>query len=292
MKYLSKLLLFGEYTIINGSRALAVPYDRYFGEWVKAEEPDVRLLGFADYLNQKGGPDFLNVAAFRAACREGWIFRSNIPLGYGLGSSGALCAAVYDRFATAPVLRTDTAALTELKRQLAWMESYFHGSSSGTDPLISYLNFPVLIHPQEGIREVAIPAMKNNPYHFFLLDTGISRSTGPLVDLYLEKCKEEEYATRIATGFVPVVNQLIDAYLQGRWPEVYDYMRSVSAFQWQHFSEMIPESVRPVWAKGVEQDRYVLKLCGAGGGGFLLGISKSKEAIEDLDWDFSCHFLL
>jgi mevalonate kinase len=291
LKYLSKLLLFGEYTIINGSRALAVPYDRYFGEWVKAEEPDARLLGLAGYLDRNEGPDFLNVTAFRTACREGWGFRSNIPLGYGLGSSGALCAAVYDRFAIAPVLRTDTAAFTELKRQLAWMESYFHGSSSGTDPLISYLNFPVLIHPQEGIREVAVPSMENNPYHFFLLDTGISRSTGPLVDLYLEKCKEEEYATRIATGFVPVVNQLIDAYLQGRWPEVYDHMRSVSAFQWQHFPEMIPEAVRVVWERGLEQDRYVLKLCGAGGGGFLLGISKSKEAIEDLDRDFSCHFL-
>ncbi|MCB0632832.1 MAG: mevalonate kinase [Saprospiraceae bacterium] len=290
MKYLSKLLLFGEYTVINGSRALAVPYNRFYGEWELAAVPDERLLRFAEYLDDAEGHAFLNVPAFSKACREGWIFRSNIPLGYGLGSSGALCAAVYDRFAKAPIHR-HTGKLNLLKRQLAWMESFFHGASSGTDPLISYLNYPVVIHPQKGIREISLPDPEGSSYQMFLLDTGLSRSTGPLVDLYLKKCGQSDYASMISGDLVPLIDQLIDDYLNGAWKKVCERMQAVSDVQWQYFPEMIPEAVRSIWKTGLEKGSYSLKLCGAGGGGFLLGMSMSEAAIDTLRATFPCYLL-
>lgn len=292
MKYSSKLLLFGEYTVINGSRALAVPYERYYGEWIQAAAPDERLLALANYLDEPKGHAFLQVDAFRMACREAWIFQSNIPLGYGLGSSGALCAAVYDRFAKSPIHRENTSELSVLKQQLAWMESFFHGSSSGTDPLICYLNYPTVIHPKSGIRQVSVPGSNESTFQLFLLNTGLARSTGPLVDLYLEKCKDTGYSAKIAGELVPVVDQLIDDYLEGRWPAIYESMRTVSAFQWEYFSEMIPEVVRTIWKDGLTKKDYSLKLCGAGGGGFLLGITTSQNAIEQLKTNFTCHLLL
>jgi mevalonate kinase len=36
---------------------------------------------------------------------------------------------------------------------------------------------------------------------------------------------------------------------------------------------MIPENMKPVWQEGLNRDDFKLKLCGSGGGGFLLGIS-------------------
>lgn len=291
MKYLSKLLLFGEYTVINGSRALAVPYERYFGEWVQTNSPDQRLLDFVDYLDQATGRSFLNIAAFRNTCMEGWIFDSNIPLGYGLGSSGALCAAVYDRFARRPILRDDISGLLPLKQQLAWMESHFHGSSSGTDPLISYLNYPVVIHPEQGIYRVALPDSSQAPYRLFLLDTGISRSTGPLVDRYLENCKASTFAARISREVVPTVDQLIDDYLEGAWEAVHTGMQQISQLQWRYFPEMIPGKVQSIWQEGLEAGTYALKICGAGGGGFLLGITAQESVIADLQWNFTCHVL-
>jgi mevalonate kinase len=41
---------------------------------------------------------------------------------------------------------------------------------------------------------------------------------------------------------------------------------------------------REIWRKGLETDRYYLKLCGAGGGGFILGFVKDMDyLLKDLD---------
>jgi len=79
---------------------------------------------------------------------EGLAFESNIPIGFGLGSSGALSAGVYDSFCLAKA--NDNLELT--KKHLAQIESYFHGSSSGTDPLVSFLQQGVYIESKTNIR--------------------------------------------------------------------------------------------------------------------------------------------
>lgn len=287
--YTSKLLLFGEYTIINGSRALAIPYAGYFGKWLSGTAPDPRLLAFADYLKKKQGVKaYLDLGAFEKDISEGLFFQSNIPVGYGLGSSGALCAAVYDRYALDPIGAGETDLFGLLKSRLAEMESFFHGSSSGTDPLISYLDHPVLIHPGEGIRKVSLPEVGRMPLIFFLLDTGISRSTGPLVEHYLEQCRQAVYAKRIADRLVPLVDHLIDDFLQASWHQVAAALPKISSFQMEHFSAMIPASLRSVWEAGLSSGAYYLKLCGAGGGGFLLGMTRDIEALEKLHQQFPC----
>ena len=48
-KYFAKLLLIGEYTIIQGGDALAMPFRRYFGNWIwDMDHPaEMKLDGFA-----------------------------------------------------------------------------------------------------------------------------------------------------------------------------------------------------------------------------------------------------
>ncbi|MGB3548199.1 MAG: mevalonate kinase, partial [Saprospiraceae bacterium] len=61
---------------------------------------------------------------------SGRRLHSNIPEGYGMGSSGAVCVAVLSDYAS-------PATLDRINRPfLARMESFFHGTSSGTDPYI------------------------------------------------------------------------------------------------------------------------------------------------------------
>ena len=43
---------------------------------------------------------------------------------------------------------------------------------------------------------------------------------------------------------------------------------------------MIPESIKHVWQKGLETDNFYLKLCGSGGGGFLLGFTADYEKAQ------------
>ena len=114
-----------------------------------------------------------------------WITNSISTVSQRLwgGSSGALVAAFYDRYALDKISPQDDLSpekLARLKSIFAAMESYFHGQSSGLDPLNSYLSLPLLIHSKNKIEPTGIP--KQNPLGkgaVFLIDTGSSGDTAP-----------------------------------------------------------------------------------------------------------------
>jgi mevalonate kinase len=53
----------------------------------------------------------------------------------------------------------------------------------------------------------------------------------------------------------------------------------------QNFKPMIPEHLISIWQKGIDTNAYYLKLCGSGGGGFVLGFTedfeKAQESLKD-----------
>ena len=103
-RYPAKILLFGEHVLLLGATALSVPAP-VFGlapAWKTPQTPPAelftdKLLRFAESteLRAVGG---LDTETFKKDLAAGLYFRSDIPTGYGMGSSGALCAAVYDRY--------------------------------------------------------------------------------------------------------------------------------------------------------------------------------------------------
>lgn len=145
---------------------------------------------FCDYLD--GNETLiksLDLNRFRQDLENGLYFNSNIPQSYGLGSSGCLCAAVADRYGKN--LSGNPALLRDLFIQ---MESFFHGSSSGLDPLVSYLNKPLhLIHEGEPkVLENNI-VLENEWYHISLVDSGIPRNTKEWVKIFKELMQDPEY---------------------------------------------------------------------------------------------------
>ena len=40
---------------------------------------------------------------------------------------------------------------------------------------------------------------------------------------------------------------------------------------------MIPDNFKELWKKGIESEDYFLKLCGSGGGGYILGFAKDFD---------------
>ncbi len=287
-RYYGKLLLFGEYTIIKGSQALAMPLEQFSGHWQFAGD-DERILynleEFVQYLLRlKDKGELLTdmeLRQFERDVNRGLFFESDIPVGYGAGSSGALCAAVYSRYAINPFTREDEAHYVRLKQQLAQLEGYFHGASSGTDPLICYLGHTVLLLP-DGQARLANPPEKKpgESGSFFLLDTGISRKTGPLVEKFLLKCEDAGFSGSMHEELIPATENAIRNYLAGRREALYPEMRRISEFQYQHFQEMIPPAFRGVWENGLNSEAFYLKLCGAGGGGFLLGYGEDIGAAK------------
>ncbi|MBR9922402.1 MAG: mevalonate kinase [Bacteroidetes bacterium] len=261
--YPSKLLLFGEYSVVLGSEAIAVPWPKFRGRW-EAGEQAPPLDEFIDWLESQ---DAYDMAAFRKAIANGWCYKSDIPIGYGVGSSGALTAAVYDAFRKEK--QKDPA---DIRKSLAALEAFFHGSSSGTDPLISYLNAGVHLKGMDGFEVLEVLPEISNETELYLLDTGISRSTAPLVRQFLEMCEDPAYKLRIENDLNPLVAEAIRAYLQEDAEDLRESWVRISQLQWELFQPMIPEDFKKLWEEGLHSGDYYLKLCGAGGGGYFLSL--------------------
>jgi len=182
-KFSAKILLFGEHTILRGSKALAVPFSQRYCYWSWEENyKDSSLESFAIYL-EKEFPNAFDIYDFKLEIHQGLRLHSSIPNGYGLGSSGAVCAAIFQRFAT----KQGEALLKEApKAFFGKMEGFFHGSSSGTDPLIIHLNKNLCLYPNGLYETVDLQAISNN-YQFFLLDTEQQRKTAPLVNQFIKR---------------------------------------------------------------------------------------------------------
>ena len=297
-KYPAKLLLFGEYTIIKESRALAIPLYHYSGSWqqesMQESKPVLQkgLPALLDYIKDAQLTNRLqaiNVEAFEASLQEGYYFDSDIPGGYGLGSSGAVTAAVYDRFATTKIEHDTTEGLYQLKQTLADIESCFHGASSGAEPLVCYLDQPVLFHSKKELEIVEVTA--DQQAALFLIDTGISRKTEPLVKLFLEKCADPNYNNRLLSELIPLVDDAISAFLQNDKAGLLDLVHQISYFQFKYFAPMIPEAIRAPWLDCLNSNHSKLKLCGAGGGGCILGTTTNPEATSELLGDQNLIFL-
>ena len=43
---------------------------------------------------------------------------------------------------------------------------------------------------------------------------------------------------------------------------------------------MIPHNIQVVWEQGISRDSYFLKLCGSGGGGYILGFTSNFEKVK------------
>jgi len=43
---------------------------------------------------------------------------------------------------------------------------------------------------------------------------------------------------------------------------------------------MIPSEFHALWKKGIDTNAYYLKLCGSGGGGYMLGFTKDLDVAQ------------
>ena len=84
--------------------------------------------------------------------------------------------------------------LLKLKQIFSAMESFFHGKSSGLDPLNSYLSIPILINSKDNIEPTGIPSQTTTGKGgVFLLDSGIVGETAPMIQIFMEKMKQDGF---------------------------------------------------------------------------------------------------
>jgi len=294
--FYSKILLFGEYGIIKDSKGLSFPYSFYNGALKKdvnpndeAKNSNRRLKDFVTYLEDID-PEVVtfDFNKLKHDVEGGMYFDSSIPQGYGVGSSGALVAAIYDKYANDKITILENLTrekLLRLKSIFSAMESFFHGKSSGLDPLNSYLSIPILINSKDNIEATGIPSQnKEGKRAVFLLDSGIMGETAPMVHIFMENMKQEGFRKMIKDQFIKHTDACVEDFLKGDIKSLFNNTKKLSKVVLNHFKPMIPRQFHELWKKGIETNAYYLKLCGSGGGGYILGftedIDKAKLALE------------
>lgn len=302
--YPSKILLFGEYTILLNSEALAIPYERFKGGWafikdaVNSNPSDARdsnsnLKEFLAYLKLEGKKlnldHHLDISRFEEDLENGIYFKSDIPKGSGLGSSGALVAAVFDRYVKDYSSTTD---VFKLKKNLALLESFYHGNSSGIDPLVSFINLPILIKGNNEFERINLPINNILQKHgLFLIDSRQKGKTSDLVTFFKQRCSSDnDYLDRIQNHYIPINNECIKELTnQNDTNLFFSAIHKLSRLQLSLFEEMIPKNIIPLIKYGLESDLFYLKLCGSGGGGFFLGFSRNitatKEYFDNVEYE-------
>jgi mevalonate kinase len=295
--FYAKILLFGEYGIIKDSKGLSIPYNSFQGALKKPETPtpdtkasNEKLKKFYNYLNDLTRPDLVQfrLDELKEDLDNGMYFDSSIPQGYGVGSSGALVASIYDKYATDKITVLENLTrdkLLRLKSIFAHMESFFHGRSSGLDPLNSYLSIPILINSSDHIETTGIPSQREGKGAVFLLDSEQIGETGPMVSIFMNKMKNEGFRRMIDEDFARYTDACIDDFLKGNVKSLFHNVKKLSDVVLNHFRPMIPKPFHTIWEKGLETNAYYLKLCGSGGGGYILGFTQdfdhAKEILRD-----------
>ena len=291
-RYYSKVILFGEYSMIFDATALMIPLTKFSAQWRFASHLDASggaasnasLQRFADYLSTENNlKNSFDLQRLNHELYYGLFLSSNVPSGYGLGSSGTLVAAVYDGYA-----KQKTEDLLQLKQLFGKMESYFHGSSSGIDPLQCYLGQPFKITAQ-GVQLLSDDFLKRD-IRICLIDTKIKSNTKPLVEQFKSRHLNPRFYNRFHKEYTPQVKSCIDTMIQGDKELFFKSLNLLTKGQLEFLRPMITDNTLDLFTADYDFN-FGVKISGSGGGGYVLGFTDDVEKANALLNDFEVIWL-
>ena len=274
--FCGKLLLFGEYSILFDSKAVVLPLKEYSGKLVLKETLNAlesgshrELWWFYSFLLEQQLEE-LDLVAFKNDLKQGILFDSNIPQGHGIGSSGALTAAVFYQYAKKDILdeviKEHNFVLA--RKILGKMEAHFHDKSSGLDPLASLIEKPLLVENGE-VKIIEAQDLGAWP-EFSLVNTHKGRQVRKVMQKFTELCNDPNFVQKIKDDYLYINNLCVDSYLKEDKKKLKGHLSELSRFQFENFKDFIPENMLDEWQSALHRQQVFFKLCGAGGGGHLL----------------------
>ena len=282
----SKLLLFGEYGLMFGAMALSVPFDRFSGYLdfdinCLHQKSTAEIRKFYHYLVAENTNQKLNflfdLVRLENDLEKGLYFNSNIPQQYGVGSSGALVAALFSSYAEGAKL--ENGPLPELlKADFSILESYFHGKSSGLDPLTSFMNKALVIDSEKQIRTVDFD-LKGLDLAIALIDTKTTGATAPLVKHFTDLFNLPEFEQAFYKQFIPANNDCIESFMMNNKTTFFQHLEQLVRFEKYHFYQMVPANFHRV-ISFAHCEKVYIKLLGSGGGGYLLAFAETQSVID------------
>ncbi|MCX7985584.1 MAG: hypothetical protein N2662_01410 [Bacteroidales bacterium] len=273
----AKILLFGEYTVLVGSNAFAIPFPGFTCQLVKSSKPsdsNKLVCDFIQFLLSKPSIfNFLDLKKLKKDWETGLDIISDIPVQYGLGSSGAVTAEIYRNYSY-EFLKP----LSEIKKELALMEQFMHGTSSGIDPLVCFLQKPIHISQQEVS---LVPfSLDKLDFKIFLIDTNIKAATRDYVTQFLSNFRNNDQFNSLVQRLIEINNQCINELFYA--PKHFiKSIKELSLLEFEIFPFLFPSHMVSTLKVGREENIFYPKLCGSGGGGYVLGFTiKPQQVME------------
>jgi len=93
--------------------------------------------------------------------------------------------------------------------------------------------------------------------------------------------KQDGFRKMLKTEFVKHTDACVDDFLKGDVKSLFSNIKNLSGIVLDHFKPMIPKEFHELWKKGIDTNAYYLKLCGSGGGGYMLGFTEDFEKAKD-----------
>ena len=269
--FYSKILLFGEYGIMLNSDALSIPFKKFSGYLQKSNLvsneqriSNKKLIELYNYIiKNESLSEIINFQIFKNDIDSGLYFNSNIPIASGLGSSGALVSSIINKYSKIDLSSVQN---KELKKIMSTIESKFHGNSSGFDPLVSFFNKPIML--SAGNIKL-LDDLKFPNFKIYLVDSKISSSTLEMIKIFNQKISQEDFLSSYNSSFIKTTNECIYNLMYDS-DNFKDSIKNLSEITFKNMNEMIPESLKEIWQEGLKSNKYYIKLCGSGGGGFFL----------------------
>lgn len=288
----SKVLLFGEYGVLLGTKALAVPYAGFSGSLVNNGAENKSIFDLYQHIKKINSKLTykIDLDSLYQDLKAGLCFDSTIPHGSGLGSSGALVASIYQEYGIG-LPENDMESLPAIQGDLATIESFYHGKSSGIDPLVSYVNKPLIVEKPGSVSVIESLPLRNEQFNFFLIDSGLSGKTSELVKSFMSKLENSMNRAKFKNAYNQNSDKVIDFLVQGKLSEVYSLIQTLSIFQLENMGELIPRKLAIFFKQGLATNQFALKICGSGGGGYFLGMAKLTCEIEDFFEGMQVHRL-
>ena len=114
-----------------------------------------------------------------------------------------------------------------------------------------------------------------------VVGSGTTGETAPMVQIFMEHMKQEGFRKMLKDQFVKHTDACVEDFLKGDVKSLFSNIKDLSKVVLDNFKPMIPKEFHTLWKKGIETNAYYLKLCGSGGGGYMLGFTQDLDMARE-----------
>ena len=257
-----KLIVTGEHSVVYGYQAIAMAVD--LGVWVELEE-----IG-GESVVENG--DTLISSAIKTLLPPRGIkmsFRSNLPIGRGMGSSAALSIAFIR--ALARWENRESTFEEEFQKGLQ-LETFFHGNPSGLDHTVSSRG-QTLIYTKssQGPKTEPLPSFGLS---LVIVDSGSAGNTAQMVQIVKDNYKRNQvFLKQLGAITLRIKEQLVQATLDERklgtlFVENHQLLQKIG---------VSTPALNHIVAEALARGALGAKLSGSGGGGIVMILTKNPQ---------------